>query len=336
MTRFASFVLILGIGCLLPQMARAIDQKTVNERTKQIQMMSKVDRDRLDRNIVTFESLSSSDKARLEALHAELQNDRATAGGLTALLQTYSAWLQTLSPVQQEEIRKEPDPARRLAIVRRMKEESDHSKTVHEAPVEEAAPPPPSSKFPFRGALDSKDLAAVIKVITDRLPQERLKPDFDRPQLDAYLQTIQASARLSNSYKEWPDDALLQKMIASIKSKEVSGLIYKSSSKRDAMIRALLMGIMRQLHDSIKFPSDDELLQIYDSLSTTERQQLMTHPQRMVNQMLRKRYFDSKNDDSYKKLPYYHRQVDELFEKFDVQPPPSFLSPKPPRPPGRG
>lgn len=323
----ARWCLFIAVSALSPVDAGALDQKTINERTRDLKMMSPVERDRLERNINEFQQLSSTEKEHFRSLHATLADDRVHNGGLTPLLQTYSAWLNSLSPELREEVRNEPDPAKKLMIVRRIKEESEHSKVSPEH-HDEAIPSPPSLKFPAKGVLDAKDVAAVCRIIVERLPISRMK-EFEQPQLENYIPLINASIQTSTSPKEWPDEVLMPKMIAAINSKDNREMIQKSASKRETLIRMLLLGILKQVGDPIRFPSEEEFLQTYNSLKPEERQQIMSNHVDVVRRKLTQRYFENKADDSIKRLGEYRRKLTDLFERLEVPLPPRLRKTRP-------
>ncbi|MGK9625984.1 hypothetical protein O6382_24155, partial [Salmonella enterica subsp. enterica] len=56
-------------------------------------------------------------------LGEQLDENRKGGGNLSSLLQTYNAWLQTLTPGQRESLRAEIDSSRKFAIVQKIKEE---------------------------------------------------------------------------------------------------------------------------------------------------------------------------------------------------------------------
>lgn len=84
-----------------------------------------IERDRLNRNIAEFRKLSDAEKEHFRKLHRELKADAASGGNLATLLQTYSVWVQTLTPTQRDELQKESNLSHRFALVRKFKEEQE-------------------------------------------------------------------------------------------------------------------------------------------------------------------------------------------------------------------
>ena len=169
----AVFNVLILLFAMSSASAMAADQKTVKDRMTDMKLMSPLERDRLNRNIQDFQTLSSSQKTQFRNLHAELIDDRVHNGGMTSLMQTYTVWLSSLTPAQREAIKNETDAARKLEIVRRIKDETDHSNASHEAHPDVAAVPT-SSRLP-KGMLDGKDVSLIMMAVVERLPQGRIE-----------------------------------------------------------------------------------------------------------------------------------------------------------------
>lgn len=213
--------------------------------------MSEVDRGRFDRNLQEFQKLDESEKQKYRLLHENLVKDTAQGGGLAKLLQTYSAWVQTLTPTQRDELQKETAPAQKMALIRRFKDEHDEPSDVPEHPqsdphADEATLQVNSSIK--KEAFPLKDVRSVMAAVVSRLPQESVKPEFSEPRLSDYLPMIQASVLSSGAgYRDWPSESLLKDMTAAL-SKESLSLVNRADYKarREATLRFLLMGIMKQ------------------------------------------------------------------------------------------
>ena len=325
----APFTIALAVWGLLPLNLLALDQKMIKERTEQLQKMSEVERDRLNRNIVEFQKLSPAEKQHYRDLHAALLDDRVHVGGLSSLLQTYSIWVQTLTPKQRSELQQETVPAQKLALIHKFKEEQEHREPSTEPDERHAEEPvqQPSPNFGPRVALSLKDLNAVMAILVDRLPADQTKQEFSHPRLSDYLPIIHASVQSSGgNYREWPDEGLLQQMIGAL-SKESTPLVSKSKSKRETLIQLVLLGVIRQARESVHFPSDDEKREILEKLSDTERQRIMNQHKDNMNWFLVQKYFETKGGDSliaFKKIGEYRRPVEDLFSRLDVPLPPRF------------
>ncbi len=330
MNRFAMLAVTICLCGIMPPYAIALDPQTILERVDEIQRMSGVERDRLNRNIQEFAALSEVEKTHYRELHAKLVTDRVQNGGtMFSLLQTYSLWVHTLSPAQQHELQQETDLSKKLVLVRRFKEEQERqSRDEREPPNEPADPSKPDAGPDARQligmkafALDKKDLDAVIKAILDDLPAGRKEADFEPPQLYQYPRIIEAHARWKENYAGWPDDELIKKMGAVVSPRTiriVSTSAVRGETKRETIVRGILMGIVKQANDSTKL-SDEELESTRAKLPADEQEKIRKFDSKLrEKEHLKRRYFELKGDDSYKRLQECRLKVVDLFERMQV------------------
>ena len=333
----SSFILMLAMSAFSQQNLLAVDQQTIAVRADQLRKMSEIERGHLNRNIEEFQKLSSEEKQHYRQLHDELKHDASTGGSLTRLMQTYSLWVQTLTPTQQDELKKELVPAQKLALIRRFKEEQVLGLSAKRTQLSKPAGPiPDESAQPFywnynrREALWLKDLKAVMTVLVDRLATEKMRPEFNDPRLPDYLPIIHASVQsYGGDYREWPNEKLLQD-ISSVLGKELLPQMNKQdfSTRRATVIRMLLLGIMKQARDSVRPTTEDERLQVLKDLKPEERERVLSLPGDKAIGFLNKKHIQAKGGDSwaeFQKIPEYHRQIEDLFVRLDVTPPPRFV-----------
>jgi hypothetical protein len=334
--RFGNSVILLAVCSLLPIQALALDRQAVDNSILELKRLSKLERERFDRNLAAFQELSTDQKAQYRKLHDDLTADRKESGVLSSLMETYSVWLMTLSPAQRDELQQEKDTAKKIAIVRRFKEEQEHASEHHEVAVEETVAQAPPKNL-ARGAFDKKDLDAVFKLIVDGLAFDRKKSEFDDLNLNTYLPILQESMQQYGNNQEWPGDFLLGKMQMAVK-KETSKEIGRSTNKRDAVVRMILMGVFKQASDQVREPSGEERIATALALSDQEKARIQRLPQQQVKWAIRKKYFETKGEEAMKQLSQLaalRRQVMDLFERLSVDPPPMFKKPdRPPR--GKG
>ena len=327
---------LLVIAVFFPQAGHGLDRQEITNRTTQLQKMSPIERDRLNRNIAEFQKLTDAEKEHYRKLHQELKHDAATGGGLNSLLQTYSVWVQTLTPTQRDEIQKESNPSHRFALVRRFKDEQEEPSESPEAntgtqpeTVPEESISPLNSVFTKRDAFLLKDLKAVLKVLSNHLASDKNAPEFKDPQLADFVPLIHASVQSSGgNYPEWPEQKLLQEMIAAV-NKDLGSTLSKlnSKTKRDVVIRMLLLGVMKQARDGVKYPDEEEKLQILKEMKPAERERIMNQPADRMKIYLIRKSMEMRGGQTlsdFKKIPEYQRQVEELFNRFEVSPPPRF------------
>ena len=330
-------VALLLMTLLIPQVSHGLDRQEIAARTAQLRKMSPIERDRLNRNIAEFQKLSDAEKEHYRKLHQELKHDTATGGGLNSLLQTYSVWVQTLTPTQRDEIQKESNPSHRFALVRRFKDEQEEPSESPEVSMEtqpemvsEEGLSPLNSVFTKRDAFLQKDIKAVLKVLYNNLASDQLTPEFKDPQLADYVPLIHASVQSSGgNYQAWPEQKLLQEMIAAV-NKDLNATLSKpnSKTKRDVVVRMLLLGVMKQARDGVKYPGEEEKLQILKEMKPAERERIMNQPADRMKVYLIRKSMEQRGGQTlsdFKKIPEYHRQVEDLFNRFEVSPPPRFL-----------
>jgi hypothetical protein len=97
----------------------AQDQKLVQARIEHLRQMSEIERARFHRNLEAFQQLSPAEKHQYQQLHQQLAADQSRGGTLTRLMQTYAAWVHTLTPTQRDELQKETVLSQKLALIRR-------------------------------------------------------------------------------------------------------------------------------------------------------------------------------------------------------------------------
>ncbi|WP_010582055.1 hypothetical protein [Schlesneria paludicola] len=313
---------------LLTAPLSALDRQVIEDRVKRLENLSKSDREQFDRRVAEFEQLSGEERSRVRTLHEALIADRKSNGGLTALLQTYADWLDTLSPIQRDELQREKDTGKRIALIRKLKEEQDHkSKDEDDRPNETAERMDVETLSFIRRKIDQPygfdiaDLTTTMKALVNDLPPEKRLPGFDAPQLTQYTQIINAHAQWKQSYSQWPDDDTLAKIKKAIKQRTAELITHSNAmgeSPRETAVRLLLMGIVKQADSSIKI-SNDEREKALNSMKPDERRKVEKLSVERRNQVLRRRYFESHDDDAYKRCLEVRKSVMDLFQQMDVK-----------------
>ncbi len=102
--------------------ARA-DDETLAQRRERLEQMSDVEKTRLLQKKRRFDELSEQDQDRLRMLQQELSAD-PQCSHLRGVLERYSDWLKTLTPVEQAELAKLP-PEQRLAHIKQLVSDQD-------------------------------------------------------------------------------------------------------------------------------------------------------------------------------------------------------------------
>ncbi len=115
---------LVGTGVVsllaMPFLLRA-DNAVREQRAQQIEAMTSVERNRLERNARRFAELSPAQQLQMRQLHRQLEDDGTRNHGRhQATLELYTQWLQSISPLDRDELQREADPVRRLVLVREM------------------------------------------------------------------------------------------------------------------------------------------------------------------------------------------------------------------------
>ncbi|MSR60274.1 MAG: hypothetical protein EXS05_21980 [Planctomycetaceae bacterium] len=169
----ASCLAVLGLAALclvgsgsISGTARAdtaADQRA--QRRKLIAAMSESQRAALKRNWEVFRKLPSEDQEKLRRLDRELKEDARNQGQLGQVMHDYLAWLETLSPGQSEDLRREAAPDRREKLVRELMSEQQ----------KRADPFSPKRLNGGFGPLAAKDLEAITAVVERHMREQRVR-----------------------------------------------------------------------------------------------------------------------------------------------------------------
>lgn len=114
-----SVLLAIGVAPFLAQG----DQATIKlreENAQEIAMMSQSERDRLERNFAAYQSMPPKKIAELKAFHQKLEEDRnQSSGDLSVAMEQYNEWLNTIEPLQRDQLKATTDPQERLKLMSR-------------------------------------------------------------------------------------------------------------------------------------------------------------------------------------------------------------------------
>ena len=335
-------VLVYSLGLVWPCWASAADSSPIaikppaakvsatnplDDRYRQVEKMSELERDRLQRNIVEFRQLSPDQQAHYRDLHQKLEADKLSGGKLSNLLSEYTAWLTTLTPSQRDELSQELDPARKVAIVSRFKREQDAR--YEAAPTETPAGPVGDSRpfFP-RGLppgtyLLPPELSAVMKVIASEIGLERDKSN-EEWLLNYYLEVLRTSIQASlGGAREWPDQRLQQKLESAIERRELKDRLQRNPDmKRQAIIHLIFGGIINKAMEEAKAqsPTSVDLQQAFDALDQREQKRLTLLSKFEHNGILVEKYFAGRKDDPRPRLRALKEQLDRMLINLGVPP----------------
>ena len=343
-------VLVCLLGLAWPCLVSAADPKPVaskspaakvsatnpiDDRYRQVEKMSELERDRLQRNIADFRQLTPEQQTHYRELHQKLEEDKAGGGKLSNLLSEYTAWLTTLTPSQRDELSQELEPAKKVVLVTRFKREQDarYESSPAETPT---APADDSRPFPKRGmspgpSFAPPELSAVMKVIANDAGVERDKSK-NEPLHSYYREVLQTSIRQApGGPREWPDPKLMQKIELAIERSEQRDLLRRNPDfKRQTLIQLIVFGMSNQVFQEAraKLPTPADLLEVFKSLDQPDREKLNRLPKPMQDFELERRYFADRKDDPRRGVREMQEQIDRLLNELGVA--------RPQRPPGGG
>ena len=317
-----------SIGVFRSGTGWAADAKTLDERFRQVEKMSKLERDRLQRNLAEFKKLTPEQQAHYRDLHSKVEQ---STGHLSSLLQEYSAWLTTLTPSQRDELSRTTDPAQKLAFVRQFKNAQEYRPEPSPADVPEA----PAVDLPmvvqqmnrrFGPPLKGPELAAVMNVISKDLHGvDRKKPEGETT-LKYYRELLKSSSESSpEGPRNWPSGDLQQKLELVPGVKE--HLKKRPEKGREALIRLIVGSLMNLAFEEFKpsIPGEQDRTDVFNKLSPEEQEKITRLRPEEGKWMLDRRFYMQRGDDAPLRMHEFRRQIDQLLKELGlppIQPPP--------------
>ena len=276
------------------------DSRALEDRHQQVQRMSQIEREHLQRNIASFQLLSPADQSRYRQLNQQLEDDHKNGGHLSSLLQTYNAWLQTLTPGQREQLRHAETDAKKLVLIQQFKDEQyRHVEALMiELPEMEPARPRPFGPRP----LTASELQNPMKILLVELPldeQEKLK---DLPRLEQYRNILERSLHYAENPREWPSARVQESLLSILPFDRRQAIKKDPKNQRDLLIGLLCFSLLNQSSEEIHWPKDLELRQVENELDEVQQAKLAKLKPEDRRSELIKRYFDQHPDKSFKNL----------------------------------
>lgn len=279
----------------------ATPSKTLHERHDQVMKMSQIERDHLTRNMAAFEQLSPERQDHYRQLTQQLADDKKSGGQLSTLLQTYSAWLGTLTPGQREQLRLETDSQRKLALVQRFKDEqyrqvesyATNTDSVDDGPRPFGVPKP----------MSQADLQNVLKVLVADLPEN------DRQRFSGQLRPEQAVEILRRSIqnapkgpRSWPSEDLQESLVAALPVQARTLIRRSPVATREKIVGYLFLSLMYQAEElRPRYPGDEDLRRFLDDLEPEVQAELRKHKMEDMKLEVFRRYMDQ-NDRRLQEL----------------------------------
>ncbi len=270
--------------------AKSLDAKTLSERQAQIVKMSQVERDHLQRNLAAFQQMSPEKRDQYRQLNAELEENKRTGGPLSSLLQTYSAWLQTLTPSQREALRLETDSAKKLALVQKFKDEQ-YSRMETFAGDPEV--PVGRQLFGLK-LLAPSELNNVMKILVAELPAEDQAKLGKVHRPEQYPEILNRSVhRAADGPRTWPSGALQENILNALPAQVRTVVKRNPNGQRERIAGFLFMSVIFLAEESRpKFPKDGDLKQFLSEMDAKQRSMLEQLPPEEMKGELIHRYFE--------------------------------------------
>lgn len=313
--------------CLLwPRVGWTADAKTLDGRFHEVEKMSQLERDRLQRNLAEFKKLTPEQQAHYRDLHQKLEENKSTGGPLSSLLQEYSAWLTTLTPSQRDDLNKETDPAKKLALVRQFKDaqvyrpEASPAET-HETPVVDV-PMISRQMSRFGPPLKGSELAAVMNVIgKDLNGVDRKKPEGESP-LKYYRELLKGSIENSpDGPHNWPSPDLQKKILEQAPGVK-EHLKKRQEGGRVAVIRLIVGSLMNLAFEEFKpsIPGEQDRLDVFNKLGPEKQAEINRHHPDEGRRMLNRLYYTQRGDDSPLRMQEFRHQIDQVLIELGLPP----------------
>ncbi len=270
--------------------AKTPDAKTLSERHEQVVKMSQVERDHLQRNLAAFQQMSPEKRDQYRQLNAELEENKKTGGPLSSLLQTYSAWLQTLTPNQREALKQETDSVKKLALVQKFKDEQ-YSRMETFAGDPEV--PVGRQLFGLK-LLAPSELNNVMKIVVAELPAEEQAKLGKVHRPEQYLDILNRSVHhAAGGPRTWPSGALQENILNALPAQVRTVIKRNPNGQRERMAGFLFMSVIFLAEESRpKFPKDGDLKQFLSEMDIKQRSLLEQLPPEEMKGELIHRYFE--------------------------------------------
>ncbi len=311
---------LLCAGMLL--LGAAGSEETEQDNRKKIESMTPAERAQLKRNYEKFQKLSPEEKARYRKIHEAIQ-DRPE---LNRVMRCYEDWVRTLSPWEQEDLRKAETPEERMALIRKFRAERQNSsrwqryrnyfEVMRILKIDSRTP---GMWFMTRTQPVSPELyQQVVGVIEKSLPEpvKYPKPKSELTDFQKSLAVLRAAAQVKQQDgkkgSDWPQPEVVNSAFELIEkdnyhffreggSDELRGgparlPNLREDQKRGRLILFLAKGLMNQLILSVRDQldqmsvSEGQLQTFFEGLDRKDKEDLLKHPPEELQERLKFMY----------------------------------------------
>tara|TARA_R110002095_G_scaffold189514_2_gene167004 strand:+ start:3345 stop:4631 length:1287 start_codon:yes stop_codon:yes gene_type:complete len=312
----------LGLGtavCVLIMLgASGPDTDQEQDSRQKIEAMSPSEREQLKRNYEKYQQLTDEEKRRYRKIHEATRNQP----DLNRVMHSYNEWVNTLSPWEQEDLRKAGTTQERMELIRKYRSHGNRSnhrggnrKNIEMLKMLEIDPrvtflwihSPPPELFKEVVGIIEKSLPEPVKYPR---PKNQMS-DFDRS-----MAVFKAAVPLRNRRRpdnenrsDWPPPEVVTSIHKLLDDQKYSfrnsddQRNFRSLSREDDRKRMLtsvflVKGLLDQLVGTLKQeldqfnPPDDELQKFFEtSLDSKTQDYLMKYPPEELLEKLKSMYF---------------------------------------------
>lgn len=294
-------VLVIGLVLQTPAVFAGLSSAELQQRSKEVESMTAIEREGLKRNWRAFQSLPQDRKQRYRQLHQQLENDRKSNNQLNHTMQTYAAWLQTLTPGQRADLRQATNSVDKLALVKQIKRDQEFRNETRalSEPAEDFSRNRWKALQGKAGPLTSAELNALFDALAGLLPasdrEELSRLDAPRDKWIRYRRIIQMSAREAGGPQEWPSSDQQAAIVASISKSEQANRLKNfpdPQQRRGRWGMVIFSSISEELlkeHAPFQ-PKPEDLEHLFESMLNVDREALMRLPTDQMRRELMRKY----------------------------------------------
>ena len=291
----------LLIVCLaLPLLLGAGDVSQIDLDTNRnaIKNMSARQREHLKNQHKILKQLPPKEQQQLHNIHQRIEDDSRHGGEMATIVKNYNKWLGTLSPWQREELRKQENPAGRIALIKKYQAKQNKSQSKNSSDPYAILNLKGQFRDKMQGLprLSDHDLEAVMQVIQAKVnyvPQDveefkKMKPVLRHIRI---LKALVKKEKSEKSRSRWPSEETLTALLAAISNKEMRkqiAAIPKYEMKREVVNALVLKSILQEWHQGSKQyqPTADQIAAHYKTLPAKYQEKLSQQSPRSVNRTL--------------------------------------------------
>ncbi|QDT94502.1 hypothetical protein [Gimesia algae] len=299
------------------------ENESEQENRKKIEAMSPAERAQLKRNYDKFQKLSPEEQQRLRKLHEATRSQPE----LNRVMHAYDAWVKTLSPWEQEDLRKAETTRERMELIRKFRAEQKSpdrrrsGRNLYElAKIMDLDLRRPPLAFIFWGQPpDPEKFQEVVGIIERSLPVSVKYPNA-KTELSEFarsLAVLQTAVHFKKRDEDkngsaWPPPETVDQIFELLDDKknpfreneDARGFRGKlrsadSDHKRRMVTFFLAKGLVNQLVRSVKQeldaiqPPEDKLQQFFETLDTNYKDHLMRYPPDEMQEKLKYKYLQN-------------------------------------------